>query len=139
MFTFNKNYFALTLILFIVEVLIALYVHDKFIRPYFGDVLVVVLLYCGMKSFLKISVWKAAVIVLAFSFLIEFTQYINLISKLGLKDSGLARAVLGTYFSWEDIVCYAAGIVLIISVEKAGIYVEPKRFRTHLQSKTNNT
>ncbi len=38
---FNKSYAALTLILFTVEVVIALFVHDHIIRPYLGDVLVV--------------------------------------------------------------------------------------------------
>ncbi len=118
MFQFNKNYFALTILLFVVEALIALYVHDAFIRPYFGDVLVVLLLYCFLKSFVKISVWWAASIVLLFSFFIEFMQYLNLIKLLGLQNSGLARAVLGTSFSWEDLVCYTAGIIFVIVIEK---------------------
>lgn len=118
MIKFNRNYFALTLILFIVEALIAIYVHDQFIRPYFGDFLVVVLLYCFLKSFVRVAVWKAAAMVLAFSFFIEFTQYLNLIEKLGLQDSGLAKAVMGTSFSWEDMICYIAGIVFVIVVEK---------------------
>ena len=118
MIKFNRNYFALTLVLFIVEVLIAIYVHDQFIRPYFGDFLVVVLLYCFLKSFVRVAVWKAAAMVLAFSFFIEFTQYLNLIEKLGLQDSGLAKAVMGTSFSWEDMICYVAGIGFVIVVEK---------------------
>ena len=118
MIKFNKNYFAITLVLFIVEALIAIYIHDQFIRPYFGDFLVVVLLYCFLKSFVRVAVWKAAAMVLAFSFFIEFTQYLNLIEKLDLQDSGLAKAVMGTSFSWEDMICYIAGIVFVIAVEK---------------------
>lgn len=118
MFQFNKNYFALTVLLFVVEALIALYIHDAFIRPYFGDFLVVILLYCFLKSFVRISVWWAVSIVLLFSFLIEFMQYLNLIKLLGLENSGLARAVLGTSFSWEDLVCYPAGIVFVVVIEK---------------------
>jgi len=119
MFQFNKNYFAFTILLFVVEVLIALYVHDSFFRPYFGDFLVVIFLYCLLKSFVKISVWRAAIIVLLFSFFVEFTQYLNLISLLGLQKSGLAKAVLGTSFSWEDLVCYTAGILFVIIIEKS--------------------
>ena len=33
--------------LFVVETLIALFVRDAFIRPYMGDVLVVILIYCA--------------------------------------------------------------------------------------------
>ena len=119
MFQFNKNYFAFTILLFVVEVLIALYVHESFFRPYFGDFLVVIFLYCLLKSFIKISVWRAAIIVVLFSFFVEFTQYLNLISLLGLQKSGLAKAVLGTSFSWEDLVCYTAGILFVIIIEKS--------------------
>ena len=50
MLTFRKTYFILSILLFIIEVLIALFAHDEFIRPYVGDLLVVVLLYCLVKS-----------------------------------------------------------------------------------------
>lgn len=124
MFEFNKNYFALTILLFVVEVLIALYVHDSFFRPYFGDFLVVIFLYCFLKTLVNITVWRAAIIVLLFSFFVEFTQYLNLITLLGLQKSGLAKAVLGTSFSWDDLVCYTAGIFVVIFVEK-GILKNP--------------
>ena len=35
-------YFIATLVIFGTELLIALFVHDKFIRPYVGDIMVVV-------------------------------------------------------------------------------------------------
>ena len=38
MITFNKNYFLSFAILFIVEVLIALYIDDRIIRPFVGDI-----------------------------------------------------------------------------------------------------
>jgi len=55
-FTFNTKYFLLAFALFFVEVYIALYVHDDIIRPYIGDVLVVILIetvakYSFKKSF----------------------------------------------------------------------------------------
>lgn len=100
------------------EVLIALFVRDNFIRPYFGDVLVVLLLYCFAKSFLLLPVWPLALGVLLFSFMIEFFQYINMLEMLGLEQSTLARTVLGTSFAWKDIFAYTAGFVSILIVEK---------------------
>ena len=44
MWHFNKIYFRLTVILFLIEVAIALFIKDRFIRPYLGDVLVVMLI-----------------------------------------------------------------------------------------------
>jgi hypothetical protein len=69
MITFNKNYFGLAILIFIIEVLIALFVSDSFVRPYLGDVLVVILIYCFIKSFLRLSVLSLAmgVLVLAFT------------------------------------------------------------------------
>ncbi|HIB66328.1 MAG TPA: DUF2809 domain-containing protein, partial [Phycisphaerales bacterium] len=42
----SPTYLVLTLLLLAVEVYIGLYVRDSFIRPFVGDMLVVVLLYC---------------------------------------------------------------------------------------------
>lgn len=118
MIVFNKSYLNLAVLLFLVEVLIALFVRDNFIRPYFGDVLVVLLLYCFAKSFLLLPVWPLALGVLLFSFMIEFFQYINMLEMLGLEQSTLARTVLGTSFAWKDIFAYTAGFVSILIVEK---------------------
>ncbi|MCF6128836.1 DUF2809 domain-containing protein [Flavobacterium sp. AS60] len=117
MIQFNLKYFALTISLFIIETLIALYVHDNFVRPYFGDVLVVILIYCFLKSFLNLKVTTASIFVLLFAFTIEFLQYLNIVEKLELQNSKIARTVIGTSFSWEDIISYIAGIVVVIAVE----------------------
>ncbi|SDJ99996.1 ribosomal maturation YjgA family protein [Flavobacterium noncentrifugens] len=119
MIQFNLRYFLLAALLFITEVLIALYVHDDFIRPYFGDFLVVVLIYCFVKSFLDIPVLKTAIFVLLFSFAVEASQYLNLVGILGLEHSRLAKTVLGNSFSWSDILSYIAGILVAIFIENA--------------------
>jgi hypothetical protein len=117
-FTFNKNYFGLAVLIFIVEVLIALFVTDNFIRSYFGDVLVVILMYCFVKSFVNLPVFSLAIGVLFFSFTIEFLQYCKIVNKLGLEKSAIARTVIGTSFAWLDIASYVAGFVVILIVEK---------------------
>jgi len=118
MFTFRKNYFFFFILLLVVEVLIAVYVHDNFVRPYIGDVLVVALLYCFLKAFVKVPVIPAAIVVLIFSFVIETLQYFNIVDRLGLEHSKLARTVIGTYFAWEDIWSYIAGFIVILLAER---------------------
>jgi hypothetical protein len=118
MLQFNPKYFAITALLFLIEIAIALFVHDNFIRPYFGDFLVVILLYCFLKSFLNVSVWVAACIVLVFSFSIEIAQYFNAVEKLGLQHSEIAKAVLGNSFAWIDLLAYILGVLAVISIEK---------------------
>lgn len=118
MLIFNKNYFTIFMLLFVIEVLIALYVHDQIIRPYIGDVLVVILLYCFVRSFLNSPVAATAVLVLLFSYLIETLQYFNIVQLLGLVHSKIANVVIGTYFTWVDILAYTLGIVIVLTVEK---------------------
>ncbi|MFN3299073.1 MAG: DUF2809 domain-containing protein [Sediminibacterium sp.] len=117
-FKFNFTYFALTIILFIVEILIAKYVHDQIVRPYGGDLLVVILIYCFVKSFFDFPVVPTSIFVLIFSFVVETLQYFNFIEFVGLEKSNIARIVMGTSFEWIDIVAYIVGVVIIITIEK---------------------
>lgn len=117
MLKFNATYFRLASFIFTVETLIALYVHDNFVRPYIGDFLVVILIYCFIKSFLDLKVIPTALFVLIFAVTIEFLQYLNIVEKLGFQDSKIARTVIGTSFSWADILTYLVGVIMVISVE----------------------
>lgn len=130
MITFNKNYFAVTILIFCIEIIIALFVHDAFVRPYLGDVLVVILIYVFLKSFLKLPVLTTALFVLIFSFVVEFLQYFNIVQKLHLEQSKIARTVIGTSFSWIDLLTYIIGISIVLLVEKYG-------FKKSIQSTPN--
>ena len=114
----KQKYLIATIILFIVEVVIAKYIHDAIIRPYIGDVLVVVLMYCFVKTLFDIECIKAAIGVLLFAFVVEFLQCINIVTKLGLAKNKFASIVIGNSFSWVDIVCYCIGILAVIGIEK---------------------
>jgi uncharacterized membrane protein len=118
MLTFKKWYFITAVLLLIVEILIALYLHDKIVRPYIGDFLVVIMLYCFIRAFLKLSVIKAAMGVLMFAYVIELLQYLNLVAFLGLQKSRFANVVLGNFFEWIDIIAYTLGIVAVLVFEK---------------------
>ncbi|TSD67614.1 DUF2809 domain-containing protein [Inquilinus sp. KBS0705] len=117
MFQFHIKYFFLTILLFITEVYIGVYVHDNYIRPFGGDFLVVILMYCFIKSFTNIRVLTAALVVLVISFIVEGLQYLHLVSLLGLQNSKPARMILGTFFSWTDILVYILGILLVLFIE----------------------
>ncbi|WP_109698207.1 ribosomal maturation YjgA family protein [Chitinophaga deserti] len=116
-FRFSRFYFFLTVLIFLVEVLIALYVHDDFVRPYVGDFLVVVLIYCFVRSFLQAGVVPVATGVLIFSYLVETAQYFNIVKLLGLAHSRAANIIIGNYFAWEDIIAYTLGIIATVGVE----------------------
>ncbi|MEO8416612.1 MAG: DUF2809 domain-containing protein [Ginsengibacter sp.] len=113
----NKSYCIIATFILVVEVMIALFVHDSIVRPYIGDFLVVILIYCFLKSFLTLAVWPTAISVLLFSYAVEISQYYHVINKLGLQNSKLARIVMGTSFAWIDMIIYTAGIALVIFIE----------------------
>ena len=100
--TFNRKYFYLTVLLFLIEVCIAVFIDDQFIRPFVGDVLAVILLYCFVKCFWKIRSNVAALAIFIFACAIEGFQYLNLIDRLGLKQYKLLAIILGTTFDWKD-------------------------------------
>jgi len=114
---FNKRYFIIAVGIFVIEVVIALFIHDKIIRPYVGDFLVVILIYCSVKSFFNTSVYPAALAVLLFSYLVELSQYFHLVNKLGLQNSKFARTIIGTTFEWTDLATYTAGIIVLLITE----------------------
>jgi hypothetical protein len=66
-----------------IEVLIALFVHDRYIRPFIGDLLVVVLIYFAIGAVIKVHPVKLVFAVLMFACTIEFLQYWQLATKLG--------------------------------------------------------
>lgn len=118
MFRFQKNYFLLAVLLFLVEVVIAFFVRDRFVRPYVGDFLIVIFLYCFIKSFLNASNGRVALAVLLFSYVVEVSQYFHLINHLGLHHSQLAHLILGSGFEWLDLIAYTLGTLLVLAIEK---------------------
>lgn len=120
--TFKPYYFGWSVLLFLIELYIALYIDDGFIRPYVGDILVVILIYAVVRAFVKVAILPAAVGVLVFSFWIEILQYFKIVEILGLDSSPIARTVIGTTFSWKDILAYTVGFLMVLGFEKfAGI------------------
>ena len=111
-------YAVLFVVIFVVEVLIALFVRDNFIRPYGGDILVTILICCFVRIFFPEKVKLLPVWVFLFALAVEIGQYFDYVSLLGLADSKFFSIVLGTGFSFIDIVCYVAGCVIFFVCEK---------------------
>lgn len=115
---FDLRCFIIMLIFFIVEVCIALFVQDNFIRPFMGDVIVVWFVYYFIKTFLNCKPIDIVLFTLAFSFAVEIGQYFKLIHTLDLQHSKLARIVIGTSFSWWDLLCYVIGFAVLFLLDK---------------------
>jgi Protein of unknown function (DUF2809) len=111
---FNLKYFCLTILIFLIEVLIAIFFNDPFIRPFIGDVLVVILIYCFVRAFWKVRVDVAIASIFIFSCTVEILQYFNLVDRLGLRSNKLLSTILGTTFDWKDLLAYAIGSGVVL-------------------------
>ncbi len=115
----KPKYLLLTILIFLVEVLIATVLKNIFfIRAYLGDVIVVILLYTFVKSFFTVNDTKLILGIFAFSCVVEFAQYFNIAEKLGFQPGSLMYIVIGNSFSWVDIACYAVGCLLLYLLVK---------------------
>ena len=112
------SYIVLTIILLAVEVMIALFVHDRIVRPYIGDMLVVVVIYTFIRVWIPDSVRLLPLYVFLFATGVEILQYFNLVELLGVSDNRFLCILLGTSFDWKDILCYAVGCVLVWAIER---------------------
>ena len=119
LFEFNRRYLMTTLGLFVVLVLIALYVRDGFVRPFLGDLLVVVLMFTAVRSVLRVNQRGLVLAILAFAFLLEVGQAFRLVERLGLAEHRLAQVVLGSTFDWLDLLAYTLGALLVLFLAPA--------------------
>jgi len=115
----RKAYALAAIFLFVVEVLIALFVRDQFVRPYLGDVLAVMLVYAVLRAATPMGVASALCVALAIALVIEVAQALNLLGALGLADNRFARIVLGGAFDMLDMAAYLAGGAAILAIEIA--------------------
>lgn len=95
-----------------------MYVHDSIIRPFGGDVLVVVLVYAFIRSFLNADHIKIAIGVLLFSFGVEISQAFHLVKMLGLEHDKIMSVVLGSTFSYYDLLAYVIGFLFCLRLNK---------------------
>lgn len=123
----KKRFFYLLcfVVILAIEIGIGVYVRDAFVRPYVGDALVVVLIYCFIRIFIPRGLPWLPVYVFAFACFIEILQYFRLVDVLGVKNR-VARIILGSTFDFKDIVSYAAGCVFILIVAKWEKYTSRK-------------
>ena len=111
------RYLALFAGLLIAEILIALFVRDRFVRPYVGDALVTVLICALCRVISPQRPRLLALYVFLFAAAVEIGQYFDYAALLGLAESRFFSALLGRTFSFTDLICYAAGCVAFAAAE----------------------
>lgn len=77
----------------------------------------VILLYCFLRSFTRLSITTAILAALLFAYLVEGLQYLRIVDRLGLRFNTLARTVIGIGFEWKDMLAYTLGAAFVWGVE----------------------
>jgi len=113
----SVKYLVATIVILVVEVLIGLFVHDRFIRPYVGDILVVILLYTLIRSFVRKRIRAFPLFLFVFACIVEVVQYLNIIGMIGLRGNKLVSTIAGTKFDFLDIICYLIGATILFGWE----------------------
>jgi len=114
----NFGYLLASLALLFTEIIIALFVHDEIVRPYVGDILVVILIYTLIRSFSKTKIMYLPLFLLAFACTVELSQYCGLVYLLNLQGNTFIATLLGTSYSYIDILCYFIAALLLVLWEK---------------------
>ena len=107
-------YFIAFFAILAIEICIALFVRDDFVRPYVGDVLVTVLLCCLCRAIFPH--FPPALPIFLFAAAVEGLQALHLTEMLGLQGTALG-VILGSTFDWKDILCYGLGCLLFAGAE----------------------
>ena len=113
----RATYFAIFAAILCIEILIGVYVRDAFVRPYVGDVLVVVLIYCAVRVIFPTGIKLLPLYVFAFSCGVELLQLVDVVSLLGIPRGSVIAIMIGSTFSFPDIICYAVGCTLAFLTE----------------------
>jgi Protein of unknown function (DUF2809) len=118
LFRFDRPSFLIFLLILMLEIIIGTFFHDRFVRYFLGDVLIVVLICYFMRSWWAIRLWILLLGTLIFAFLTELAQYVDLIGLLGWQHSEFTRLTIGSTFDWTDLLAYTIGTGLSAIIAK---------------------
>jgi hypothetical protein len=104
--------------LFIVLVFIAAYVRDVVVRPYVGDLLVVICLYFLVRGATGAGKYWTAGAVFLLAAIIEYAQTLQLLSWLQLSDVPIVKIVLGSTPAPLDMLLYLTGILIVLLADR---------------------
>lgn len=110
----NFKYLKAFIAIFLIEFFIAVFVHDRIIRPYIGDILVIVLMYTFIKTFIKKEIRLLPVYLFVFAAFVEGMQFFDIVKILGLENNKILSIIIGSTFDIKDILCYLAGSVILL-------------------------
>ena len=80
--------------------------------------LVVVVIYAFIRSWIPEKVKLLPLYIFIFATGVEILQYFEIVKVLGLEQNAFIRTIIGSTFDGKDIICYGAGCLFLVAVEK---------------------
>lgn len=111
------TYFIVFILLLAAEIIIGAFINDIFIRPYAGDMLVVMLICAFLRIFLPEKPRLLPFYTCIFAAGVEILQYFDFVNLLGLENNKIISIALGRTFDVKDIICYIAGGTIFFAAE----------------------
>lgn len=112
------TYIIIFILLLVADVFIGAFVNDSFIRPYMGDVLVVMLMCAFLRIFFMEKPKLLPLYTTIFAVSVEVLQYFDFVKFLGLEENKIISTALGRTFDIKDIICYIAGGIVFFAAEQ---------------------
>jgi len=122
------------LFIFLIWLALATRHHHEWFSPliveYGGDTIWAgAFLFFLRMFFLKIDLWKLALIAYALGVIDEFTQLYRAPWANQVRATRLGRLLFGAGFLWSDILCYAIGILVAFIV----IWLLERRYKNSVE------
>ena len=111
-FRLHWGYLIATIVIFLIEVLIAKYGRGV-LRSHVGDMIVVILIYTFIRTFYGGARLVLPIFIFIFAVCVEIGQALNISSLLRLRQGGAMSIAVGNSFDWWDILCYLIGVIAI--------------------------
>lgn len=114
---FDPASFARAVILFAILILLATFGRNLgWIRSFLGDVLAVAWVFYAIRTAIKANAALIALLAFAVGAVVEFAQYILTSMDVQIPNP-ILRVVFGATPDWWDVLAYAIGAVLVLSLD----------------------
>ena len=114
---FDPASFARAVILFAILILLATFGRNLgWIRSFLGDVLAVAWVFYAIRTVIKANAALIALLAFAVGAVVEFAQYILTSMDVQIPNP-ILRVVFGATPDWWDVLAYAIGAVLVLSLD----------------------
>jgi Protein of unknown function (DUF2809) len=110
-----------------IELSIAAWAHDAWLRPYGGDVLACVLVYVLIRASTGLGRRHALVLAYATAVAVELAQWAALLERSGLAHHTWLRVAAGTVFDLGDLAAYTLGAALAALGESVALHRDESR------------